>query len=314
MNLKLFLLLPLGLATSLHSASALHLALQHKDALVATASYGVYMAQLRSFQDAPQPITAWIHQIAQEQGIKEQLTIKIDAGSNPKAHFSAFGTRTIIISKERASELTAALQEANHPALAVYATFARHEMAHLIHHDSFWRLVVTVGVSLATTLGLNLIPTPSWLSKPTSYIGMGISMLYSWMLGMLKSTASNFVINTYTTYQERRADNHAFATAHNHQELELMVKYLESKQDQIIALLAGELEINPNLPPEVKAAFARIQQELKTQYQAEAPQELFKPWLKKQLPKLAQAEKTLFPERPLLAQTISDAKAVAAAA
>lgn len=295
----------------LHQAvNAISGTIAHQETAFSLLQYAATAYQVASWPSASPQLTAWIQSIIKEHPINRIIQIRVNPNPDSYAGFSALGNSTILLSLSRSLELEHALQnpttEKSQTTLEVARTYLRHEIAHLMGNDSTKLLLANFLMSLVSHMGSVLIASSGLVKKSTSFLGFIAYSAVSFATGALQHFFHKKALRAYSARQEKTADDYAFATANNSQELRAMAHYLENKQDEIIQLLSGKAEINPILGDDVKAALAATKQQLEARYAAQAPQEPYHTWIKKQVEAL-HFEEIIFPGRPLLSQTIADA-------
>jgi len=301
-------------ATAYGALDTSHQVIAHQETLLASAGYAYSAYQISSWSAASTTLTDWCQAIIKEHGLARKIHIKINPAINALSGFAAFGNDTVIISHAKALEIEQAIQNSRskeaQTTLEVSRTYLRHEIAHLKNSDTTKRLLANLFMSIITHTGSILLEGSQFLKKSSSLFGLLTYGAISWVTGKIKHFVHKKAVDAYCAHQEKNADDYAFATSKDPQELRSMAHYLEEKHGEILQLLTGKATINPSLQPDIQEAFAATKKILEERYRQEATAEPYEQWLKRQI-EAVKVEELLFPGRPALLDTISDARRAA---
>ncbi len=309
-------------ANSFYSAaSALFAIGRHWNALAGPAisakNFIDYKNQLPTLPDAPEVIVNLCHDKLKTQGLNHeqiQLKVKQDCGL-----IEAFSNTGIVFSPAAANEFASALEnpidEKSAGIIKTYSTLIDHEIAHLKNSDSFKRLAILTGASLAGYAASSYLVNVSRFSflfeKPTNIKEFFICMLSYGLVNASTGGFANFLTTTWTRNQEIQADAYAMSQANDPEALRYAAKFFEMLDKNIIDFLCGDGQPHHSIPLIRQMQMQNIRAMLIAQYQAEQTQEEFRSWVQKQTQMLAWLKLSFDPEHPTGA---SRAQAMRAAA
>lgn len=247
-----------------------------------------YRNSVPSLPDAPPAVTAFCRQKCAGNDISETVHVKIKQG----AFLEAFGTTSIVMSKEVAHELDAALadmaNEQSKRIVDIYGFLIDHEISHLRGNDSVNRLgILALGNIAAHIIFSQLMNSSHLFEKPNSFKGFAKSYFAFGITSNIKGLFAGAAMVYYALHQERKADAYAVQRAQDPRALRGVAKFFEDCENQFFEFMEGNVNAPASFSFMQRIILDKVRAYLIGKYAQQKPREDFKSWLKKQTLTLA---------------------------